>query len=903
MKNLTLYRKLFSPALSILSLCISSTVWASPPQDLRKSIAERREKVAEFVLIREAGQELGIRVWLFGGTASGFGHYVEWDLLREAGDTRYIPSRFDYDFTNIYRSTQDADLVIDGSVEDAVKLENLIGQKIPHLEGSKSKLEVRLLKTDRGVKQALLHNPDFLEQHSDSNSTGMIEITQPPAGESVVRDLRDWENEESPQFLRDLATGTIHYYQSPTHKSTTFYRQGVNPEIFSVIRFLTKAFQYDLKILPEDEAKIQTIINEFKPELALSNPVAMRRLDNPSETEPGLGQRLMMNASNLEYAWNELERLGLRKKLIALSTPTQLQSMAWWLNKAPLKTLPIGDPKTSEAFDHSRTEQAGRTLKQLAQDRGITWEDLVFAHDTSSFLAYEGITRDTTGRPNVLISRNQSAGEMAVYGNGFYTQIGTKGAAGTGLTIRFKASPESAQNAIEGRDFLVQGNYVIFRNRAVIQVIPESLNIGIVEYFEMISEGKVFDASEKGILMKLKRKMGNQIRLISEVEKSKLLSLIGENVIKFIASPKSLTLESLPLPLREWFSLEISAQYPEFVSQLIHAGKADPDIASYVLNQPHWKDHPELVTQLIQAGKADREIARLVLSQPRWKDHPEWVTQLIQAGHADQWIVNFVLFQPHWKNHPEWVIQLIQAGKADREIARFVLSQPDWKERPQWVTQLMQAGKADVWIAIYVLSQPHWKDHPEWVTQLIQAGKADREIAQYMLSQPHWKDHPQWVTQLIQAGKADMEIATYVLSQPHWKYHPEWVTQLIQAGKADRWIAQFVLSQPHWKDHPELVTQLIQAGKADQWIAQFVLSQPHWKDHPEWVIQLIQAGKADPVIARFVLSNPIWKDHPELRALSHGEPPTIEGIRKALSNKAVNAAKGCDAILSRRAGL
>ena len=108
-------------------------------QMLREKIAERREKVAEFVLIREAAQELGIRVWLFGGTASGFGHYVEWDLLRKAGDTRYIPSCFDYDFTNIYRSTQDADLVIDGSVEDAERLENLISQKIPHLEALRSK--------------------------------------------------------------------------------------------------------------------------------------------------------------------------------------------------------------------------------------------------------------------------------------------------------------------------------------------------------------------------------------------------------------------------------------------------------------------------------------------------------------------------------------------------------------------------------------------------------------------------------------------------------------------------------------------------------------------------------------------------------------------------------------------
>ena len=46
MKFSSIFNLLFSPTLAIFSLCISNWALASPPQELRKSIAERREKVA-----------------------------------------------------------------------------------------------------------------------------------------------------------------------------------------------------------------------------------------------------------------------------------------------------------------------------------------------------------------------------------------------------------------------------------------------------------------------------------------------------------------------------------------------------------------------------------------------------------------------------------------------------------------------------------------------------------------------------------------------------------------------------------------------------------------------------------------------------------------------------------------
>src|SRR5207253_1978404 len=97
---------IFRAILSIFFLSVSAGVFAETPvapTELRNALSERRSRVPEFELIQKEAALRGLRVWLFGGTAAAFAHYVRWDLLREKGDSRFQPDRFDYDFTNIYR--------------------------------------------------------------------------------------------------------------------------------------------------------------------------------------------------------------------------------------------------------------------------------------------------------------------------------------------------------------------------------------------------------------------------------------------------------------------------------------------------------------------------------------------------------------------------------------------------------------------------------------------------------------------------------------------------------------------------------------------------------------------------------------------------------------------------------
>jgi hypothetical protein len=315
----------------------------------------------EFEFIRQQAHLLGIpHAYLFGGTAAALGHYAKWNVQRQKGDTRFQPDRFDYDYTNIYRSTQDADIVIDGTPEQAKDLQTALAAKFPHLQGSKSVWEVRLLTSKLGDKEALLDNPDYLNQHTDSNSTGMIELTQ--SHDPLIRDLRDWNSKE-PIFLKDIESGTLHYYFSPLHETTSRFGRGMNPPIVSVIRYLTKAFQYELKIPAGDEAKIKSIIDQFDPKSVGGGYL-------PGWVEKN-GKKLIQNAVNIEYAWNELERLGLRKKLIEIkNNPGTSDSLAFWMNKEPLRSKPLGTG-------------SGKTARELGID--------IVAHETDNFLAYESI--------------------------------------------------------------------------------------------------------------------------------------------------------------------------------------------------------------------------------------------------------------------------------------------------------------------------------------------------------------------------------------------------------------------------------------------------------------------------------------------------------------------------------
>jgi hypothetical protein len=286
-------------------------------RELEQALGDRTDRVTVFREIAEIAHSRGLRVYLFGGSAASFVHYVKWDLLREHGDRTFVPERFDYHFGSIYRSNQDADLVIarvDGGAEttrDIAGFQQAVEERFPFMREDKLLWVVRGLRTAAPGQMALLGDRDFAEQNTDSQSTGLVELTKPPASEQgrVVRDVRDWDS-RSPRFLRDAASDVISFYESKNHFNTARAAKGDNPEIFGAIRYLTKAFQFGLEMDPESRTAVTRIVRAFDP-----RRVRRGYVENWIEKN---GKKLFQNAVDIETAWRTLAELGLRQKLAAM---------------------------------------------------------------------------------------------------------------------------------------------------------------------------------------------------------------------------------------------------------------------------------------------------------------------------------------------------------------------------------------------------------------------------------------------------------------------------------------------------------------------------------------------------------------------------------------------------------
>ena len=487
-------------------------------------LSTRQYRVEEFRYIKKIARKLGIKhVYMFGGTAAAWGHYVRWDMRRELGIESLQSERFDYDYTNIFRANQDFDLVVDGTVEQAEALEEAIQKKFNYFSGTRATWEVRLLNEQRLDKDPIM-GADFQNQHTDSHSTGLIEMMD-CEGFDCVKDVRDIKNPQ-PAFLMDVFEAKLHYYFSKKHKKTKRFKAGMNPEILSVIRYFTKAVQYELQQRLEDIKVVQGIIDNFNPLEKLSwDRYVTRWLEKNAK-------KLIVNAIDMEFAQNLIELNGLKKKLIALGDPTKENTMAWWLNKEALKSYPIGQGDGKTAAELFEANKSG---------------NIVVAHSTNSFGAFESITKSHKGIANVLVSRGDAEGELAVHGDGHYTKIGVKGVGGTGLTVRYILNP----NAKEGSDFTVHtGDYILVKNKKALKLIYEEINLGAFEYFEKLANGFEFDFSDKGVLEKLKRRVVRQISKMSFEEIGEIeerLFPLGKNKKEFVNQWNTLVVEELVL--------------------------------------------------------------------------------------------------------------------------------------------------------------------------------------------------------------------------------------------------------------------------------------------------------------------------------------------------------------------
>ncbi|MEK7356293.1 MAG: hypothetical protein AAB250_07575, partial [Bdellovibrionota bacterium] len=419
------------------------------------------------------------------------------------------------------------------------------------------------------------------------------------------------------------------------------------------------AFQYELEIRPEDQVAIKKIIDEFRPSDAKKNSYVSGWLEKNAS-------KLVRHAVDIELAWNELERLGLRKKLIAVHGDAEkIESMAWWLSKEPVRSSPVGLGR-------------GKTAAQLGID--------VVAHETNSYLSMESIARSHTGEPNVFASRQDAKGETAAYGWGFYTARGRKGMAGTGLTLRFNVDPD----AREGTDFVIfpKSEIVLFRNKQALSVIHEDLKLGPLEYLNLV---QTIDRSDRGILEKLARRISLKSNTISETERDVIRELISsrnlpdkEQNAKYASQYDQAPRDPV---LGAWLKLSLADQSHDVLLALIDRDYHIRQIIEEYIAVKPVSVVAKLVDRVIERGSVNglRQLLDSMKEAPSFKDHPrtaEWLRNLIfERGNYLALVVHMPSVKPG--RDEDVVEKIVREQPAILEIAR-ILSRPEWSSHPRF---------------------------------------------------------------------------------------------------------------------------------------------------------------------------------------------------------------------------
>lgn len=553
--------------LLVLSLLFSLCCYA---QDFNlgtftRELSARQNRVEEFIFLKQTAKKLGIKnVYMFGGTAAAWAHYVRWDMQRELGIQNLQPHRFDYDYTNVFRSNQDFDVVIDGTIEQAEAFEGLIQKQFNYFSGTRPTWEVRLLNEKRADKESIM-GFDFQNQHTDSHSTGLIEMLECEPG-YCVRDVRDFYNSQN-QFLLDVFEAKLHYYYSDQHHQTNRFKRGMNPAILSVIRYFTKAVQYELERRPEDSKTLQKIIDNFKVEDKKKwDSYVIKWLDKNAK-------KLIVNAVDMEFAENLLRKVGLRDKLINLGDKERSDSMSWWLNKQALKGKSVGLGKGRKASELFKANNDG---------------NIILSHETNSFAAFESLTKAHDGEANVLISRTNIPGEAALYGEGHYTLVGRKGGRGTGITVRYILNPEAREN----HDFAHSGQMVILKNKAAVKVIFENINLSVVEYFRQLSTGLEFDKNDKGIQEKIKRRIRRKSKRLTSIEIKEVKQIVENDLGNARSSLSSSGLGQFVNlnVVKQWLDIPDSVNYTEILENALEIAEVEfiQETLNNQLLSSHW---------------------------------------------------------------------------------------------------------------------------------------------------------------------------------------------------------------------------------------------------------------------------------------------------------------------------
>lgn len=781
---------------SLLVLALSATPvrcaegsgrrWAPMATErLEREIGDRLERVDEFRFIRRRAAELKLRVWLFGGTAASFAHYVAWDVRREDRVEALPPERFDYASASIYRLGQDFDLVFDGPIAAAEQLEAELRERYPHFQGEKSAWELRPLRQARGNKLPVLGGSDFHDQHTDSQSVGLVELTR--TAEPCVRDALAWDAPTAP-FLEDVARGRVRYLFSDRHGQTSRALSGMNPDILSAIRFLIKQQQFGLRAEAADWERIREVCAAFDP-AAPQTPYVHRWIQRNAP-------KIVRFAMNVEDAYATLDAVGLREKLVRLGNPDVVGSMSWWLHRRPLPARPVGLGQ-------------GRTAASLGID--------VVAHETVSLEVLEGILRHPGDEPVVLVSRQDGVGENAIFGDGFYTRIGDRGARGTGYTVRFRLAPEAREHT----DFVrVADEYVLVLNRAALRVLPDAFDTTPEAFLSLLRRA---GPEHRGLVERFCERMARKLPELGPEEEK----VLADGVARALASYRG---EEDDRFLDLWFASKMSVRHPELLEALydaaiassrFHGQRRPSGVFARAVAHTHWAQLPETAQRFDRFLKHgfDYDAIRFALPSDAWirdERYDGWLRSVACYEGNEKRLVEYLLRLPQVQTHSglfELLRQLWSKPALRVEMYRHVFRQRHWVGAPgvPWMENAIARGDGAL-VLRHVLASDAWADAPEaipLVEQILAQGKDPSDLLAFLRAQTPARERElafRWIPGLL-GGE--------VLPWQRWlartKHHTAYVLKRFRVdldpeghvSTADFAFGDYLAGHPEWLNAPE----------------------------------------------------------------------------------------------------
>lgn len=697
-------RRFFATLVWIVLAAIPATARTVPSRaTFDRHLREAVKTVPAFAEIARRAEALGLRVWLFGGAAATVASTVRRRLTGD--DAHRTPLALD----ELFHSAQDIDVAVDGPEAAFAELEAWLRSRPPFLPDGRSAWELRHLRRTTGPKGPLLGDPTFFEQHSDTQSTGVLALDATDA-EPVLRDLAAWDRIDAP-FVEDARRGTIRFLERSTHGTTPRAQAGLNPPMFAAVRYWTKVLGLALETRPEDEARTRAIVDAFDPEEELSTPYARYWLERN-------GKKLLLYAVDLEHARAELDRQGLAPKLVAASR-------AYW-------TSSEGRRRQEE---EARGKNAGRTLEQWLDRKplpgfevgtgdGPTAESLGLdrvAHETADFPSWEILERSADDAPNLFTSRPDREGENAHYGEGFYVREGASGARNTGFTVRFRLRPEAREGtdfervptylARHGKPSLgLEKDFVVVKNRRALELVRDDGPSGALEFIRALAAG-TFSRDDGGLIERQMRRLAAGPPLSADEE-----LLLRDVAMGQAAKPEIL--------LGAWIRSPWALRHPEPFDRALERIRftlpepergpmALPDWLREILTNPVWIAEPQAVQRFrhllestCSAAQYLEEVAE-ILAMSAWREKPEWVSLVAAAlrssrtGYRHRWLAKHVFVADRWLNEPEagaLLLELVRTSGGDPDavdtVVDSVLAKPGWEKHPMAGAILLAAFEA-----------------------------------------------------------------------------------------------------------------------------------------------------------------------------------------------------------------